>query len=122
MIIQLKTLADAKLAMQHLGAEKLPAKASYSIARNLRKINPDIEEYDKKVNELIIKYGTDEGDGNFRIKPQTPAFDAFKEELEQLQNLEVEVDIHLLKLDDLPSITPNDLALLDFMIEAPDVP
>lgn len=119
MNIQLKTLVEAKGALQRLGGEKLPVRQAYTIARNLRKINPELEEHQKKVEELIVQYGELMEDGNsVRVPPGSENFKKFMADVEELGKVEIEVDVRRIKLSEMDiAITPADLALMDFMFE-----
>ena len=110
-------------ALQHLGDERLPIKLAYTLQRNMRLLQPDVQAYDKDRVELIkTKYGTQEGD-QWTVKPEK--LPAFSKEIESLASVELELDLRTIPLDGVNmTIAPNDLYALDWMfVEAdPDLP
>ena len=118
MKLTLKQLLEGSQALSNLGEDKtLDAKLKYSIARNIRLIQQELTEYEKTRIDLIkTKYGTEGEDGNYTVpQKNTPAL---IKELEALQSVEVDLDIHLLA----PSaacvnMSANDIYLLDWMFE-----
>ena len=80
---------------------------------------------DKEYNDLIVKYGKEEGD-NFTINPKlengedNPNFLEFAEKANELLLIEEDLDIKTISIDSFPVDTDLDLAdliQLDFMIE-----
>jgi len=109
-------------ALQRIGAEKLPIKLAYTLQRNMRLLQPDVQAYDKDRVELIkTKYGTQEGE-QWTVKPENMV--AFSAEIESLASVELELDLRTIPLDGVNmTIAPNDLYALDWMfIEAEDIP
>ena len=121
MKLTLKQLLEGSQSLSNLGEDKtLTAKLKYSIARNIRLIQQELVEYEKTRIDLIkTKYGIEGEDGNYTVPPKnTPAL---IKELEALQSVTVDLDIHLLA----PSaacvnMSANDIYLLDWMFVLPE--
>ena len=118
MKLTLKQLVDGNQALADLGADKtLDAKLKYSIARNIRLIQQEFIEYEKARIELIkTKYGIEGENGDFTVPPKN--MPALLKEIETLQSVEVDLDIH--KLDPAAAcvnMSSNDIYLIDWMFE-----
>ena len=72
----------------------------FKIARNLRMINDELQEYYQFKQELFKKYG-ELKDGFYSIEKGTPAFDEFMKEFTPLAEQEINFDFRMLKEDEL---------------------
>ena len=130
MKLTLKQIFEASSALARLGSEKLPVKMAYTIGRNIQKLKPELENFDKIRDDLIKnKYGVKNDEGNFEISAKNR--EKFVDEINVLQALEVEVDIWVVKLSELEAlqeaksgkdkdkeiVTSLEMAVLDFMFE-----
>jgi hypothetical protein len=130
MKLTLKQIVEASPALARLGSEKLPVKMAYTIGRNIQKLKPELENFDKTRDDLIKnRYGVKNDDGNFEIP--TKNREKFVDEINVLQALEVEIDIWVVKLSELEAlqdaksgkdrdkeiVTSLEMAVLDFMFE-----
>ena len=96
-------------------------KISYAIARNIGKIAKEVEYFTKEVEKLQLahtkmKDGKPVMKGNeFQMKDLTK----FSEEYEHLLNIEIKLDLHKIKLADVPQdITTQQMtAILPFVTE-----
>jgi hypothetical protein len=118
MKLTLKQLVDGNQALADLGADKtLDAKLKFGIARNIRLIQQEFIEYEKAWIELIkTKYGVENENGDFTVPPKSMS--ALMKEIETLQSVEVDLDIH--KLDPAAAcvnMSSNDIYLIDWMFE-----
>ncbi len=121
MQLTLRDMLNSKDALISLGREKLPGKLAYTLARNMRRINDELEAYDEaRVKMIKEKYGAEGEAGIWTVKPENTA--AFNEELNQLMETQVEVDIRRIRFEDLPAeMTPLTLMALEYMITEPSV-
>ena len=110
-----------------LNNSQLPIKVAYAISKNVNKIESELKVYNSEKARLIDKYGVkDEEDkliadeyGNVNIKEEHK--EDWNRDIKELLSIENEIDIHMIQLDDLLnsdySISPAELATIDFMIE-----
>ena len=116
---------------QSLGAisnKELPVKVSYSIAKNINKIESELKIYSNEKQKLIDKYSTKGEDGKTlidaenKIKIADEYLDDWNRDIKELLAIENEVDIHKFSIDELINsncnMTPAELMLIDYMIEA----
>lgn len=61
----------------------------FAIAKNRRKLQEEVKEYSAKYDELLAKYGTDQGNGAYSIPRENLA--AFEAELQPIAELTAEV-------------------------------
>ncbi|CEP50267.1 Uncharacterised protein [[Clostridium] sordellii] len=119
-----KILNDA-MTIGSISNKELPIKVSYALAKNISKIEKELEIYNKEREKLIEKYSVkDENDKtvideNNQIKIQDIYLEKWNKDIEELQNIEVEIDIHKFKLEELNgyNMTPAELMAIDYMIE-----
>ena len=91
-------------------------KAGLSIARNIKKINEELVEYDKSRDELIRKYSDD----GVTMNRSNPNWDKFIKEFNEIGSIEAQLEINTITDDDLPeNITPSACLTIEFMIENP---
>lgn len=91
-------------------------KLGYAIARNLRRISDAAKEFLDIRDELLKKYGVDNGNGQYVI-PNEKAFD-FSKELTEYANIEHDVDIYQIGEDVFVSgnLDSQQMYLLDWMV------
>lgn len=92
----------------------------YAIARNRQKLIPEIQEYSKKRDELLRKYGTDIGEGKFNLPPENAA--KFYDELRPYSELTVDVPVMQVDLDVFCSgnLTSSTMETLNWMVKDGD--
>ena len=110
-----------------LTQKQLPIKISYAIAKNISKIESELKIYNKEREKLIDKYAEkdDKGenliDENNQLKILDEHLQTWNKDINELLDIEVEIEIHKFKLDDLLNsnidITAAELMLIDYMIE-----
>jgi len=104
--------------LSKLVEEELPGKTSLQLMRNIKKINEEIEIFEKGSKKLLVKYGEkvkDKPDDYLEI-PQEKKDVFLKEQNEMLQQ-EVEIDVLLVDVETLGKKSPKDLFSIDFMLE-----
>lgn len=117
MKLKLSQIVETQSALARLGAEKLPAKMAYTIGRNIQKLRPELENYEKTRTDLIKeKYGA-KGEGDtYQVEPKN--MEAFVKELNELLAVELDLDLWTLKFSEFDQdISPMDLVALDWMFE-----
>lgn len=109
--------------LREISKKELPIKASYAIAKNLKKIEDELEIYYKEREKLIDKYA--EKDENGKIKVDNNGFIIFKDkegwdkEIKELLAIENDIKIHTFSIDVLEgyNMSPAELMLIEYMIE-----
>lgn len=107
--------------------KQLPIKVSYAIAKNVSKIEKELEIYNKERQKLLDKYCVKDEKGNLVIDEsnnysiEEEYIDICNKELNELLDIEVDIDIHKFNESDLLNsnceITASELMLIDYMIE-----
>jgi len=117
MKVKIQDILAAAPTIQKLNGISLPAKVSYNIARNLKKIQHELEPFEKARVELVRKYGNDDGEGKLVVKEES--MEEFYKEMGGLLEEEIEVDIRPISIDGLNKIelSPGELQLIDFMFD-----
>lgn len=107
------------VALQRIGMDKMPIKVAYNIQRNMRLLKPEAEGREEKRIELVkSRFGKEGKDGDFQVPPSK--MDAFLKQVKELDEVEVELDIHTISFDDFKGeIAPNDLFALEWMFTEP---
>ncbi|MFL1471500.1 DUF1617 family protein [Paraclostridium bifermentans] len=106
---------------------QLPIKVSYAVAKNISKIEKELEIYNKERQKLVDKYcikdekGNNKIDENNQLKIADENLDDWNKSINELLDIEIEIDIHKFNINDLLNsnldITPSELILIDYMIE-----
>lgn len=130
--ITLRQLLDAQPALQRLSSEKLPIKLAYNVARLIRVLQPELDDFFKQRNELVLRYGytrpsTEEeraaGQGDEVTEVPKDKMVEFRETIDDVVNEKITIDREPLKLDGFPNTSVADiLALGPFLAEEPDEP
>lgn len=110
-----------------LTQKQLPIKISYAIAKNISKIEKELEIYNQERQKIIDKHciKDDEGnnviDENNQLQIAYENLSAWNKEINELLDIEVDVEIHKFKEDDLLNsnceLTAAEIMLIDYMIE-----
>lgn len=120
-----KIVNDANL-LGNLTHKQLPIKVSYAIAKNISKIEKELEIYNKERQKLIDKYCLKDEEGNLidennQFKIADVNLEAWNKDMNELLDIEIDINIHKFSKDDLfnsnCNITPAELMLIDYMIE-----
>ena len=110
----------------NLTHKQLPIKVSYAIAKNISKIEKELEIYNKERQKLIDKYCLKDEEGNLidennQFKIADGNLEAWNKDMNELLDIEIDINIHKFSKDDLfnsnCNITPAELMLIDYMIE-----
>lgn len=119
-----KILKDA-MTIGAISNKELPIKVSYALAKNISKLEKELEIYNKEREKLIEKYSIKDKnnqtviDGNNQIQIKDECLEDWNKDIKELQDIEVEIDIHKFKLEELNgyNMTPAELMAIDYMIE-----
>lgn len=119
-----KIVTDSMILME-ISRKELPVKVSYALAKNIAKIEKELEIYNSERQRLLDKYcvkdenGQNKIDENNQLKIQEEYLKDWNQDIKELQNIELEIDIHKFKLEELNgyNMTPSELIAIDYMIE-----
>ncbi len=96
----------------------------YAAARNARALSQSLTEYTAFRTQLVEKYGTPETDdtghetGIISLKMDSPNFKAFLEELEPFNNMAHDVELMMVKYQDVIGLLSGEEILsIDWMLE-----
>ncbi len=122
MKVNLEKLVASAKALGVLGGDTtLDVKTKYSIARNIRVIEPELTLYDKQRIEIVKKYGVKiDGTENYQVLPEN--IGTFSAEIKDLLGVEVEIDIRKVAIDAFASASAHDMIALDWMIDDDNIP
>ena len=122
-----ETIVNSADALSKLSLMELPVKVSYAIAKNINKIEKELKVYNAERQKLIQKYAVKDTDGKPKIDEngtmniQEGLLEDWNKDTKELSAIENEIDIHLIKLDDLfncsCNISASILAAVEYMIE-----
>jgi len=99
MKLKVKDLLEARSALRTLGGISLSAKASYIVARNTRKVVPELEMVEETRLGILKKYEATTKDGEVSFPSEASKKQA-DEEFEDLVRTEIEVDIREITIAD----------------------
>ncbi|MGL5642928.1 MAG: DUF1617 family protein, partial [Paraclostridium sp.] len=121
-----RIVMDANL-LGSLTQKKFPIKVSYALAKNLSKIEKELEIYNIERQKLIDKYcikdenGENKIDKDNKLSLDEKYLDAWNKDLNELLDIEIEIDIHEFNINDLLNsdceMTASELMIIDYMIE-----
>lgn len=106
-----------------LAQRDLPIKASYAIAKNMRKIEEELRPYEEERQRLLEKHGKKDKEGELIVDEvgQVDFKDkkAWDKDINELLDIEVEIDFHKFNIEHLEGreISPAELIALEHMIE-----
>ena len=114
-------------ALSKLNNAQLPIKVAYAISKNVNKIESELKVYNTEKAKLVNKYGEKDKEGklkvgeNVNVPLKEEHIEDYNRDIKELLSIENEMDIHMIKLDDLLNsdynISPSELSAIDFMIE-----
>lgn len=121
----IKRLIEAKRVIMPLIQEKLSPKLSYKLMKFVSKIDIEEDFYNKKVNELVDKYGVRDEENKLihtdtGVKIQEDKVSICNLELQEIENVEVDAPDITFTLDELSEIklSVRDMFFLqDFIVE-----
>ena len=117
MKLKIKEVLECIPVLKKLVNFSLPAKASYNIMRNMKKIEHEIKPFEESRMKLVEKYGKENEEGKISVTEEN--LQSFYVEIASLFEEEIEVDVRTIKIEQLEDakLTPNEIQFIDFMIE-----
>lgn len=120
-----KKIVNDSMILMEVSRKELPIKVSYALAKNISKIEKELQIYNSERQKLLDKYCVKDGNGenkvdeNNQLKIQEEYLKDWEKDIKELQNIELEIDIHKFKLEELNgyNMTPSELIAIDYMIE-----
>ncbi|MDC4243481.1 hypothetical protein [Clostridium perfringens] len=119
-----KEILEKVNVLGEVSSRKLPVKASYAIGKNITKVERELKHYNKERQKLIEEYCLKEDDGTLKITDGNYDIDParlkdFNKEIDELQEIEVEMDIHKFNIELLNGyeMTASEMMCIDFMLE-----
>jgi hypothetical protein len=103
--MKLLDIINAQPSIQTLAETKLPVKASYRVAKMLRAFSAELVIYDQERIKLLSEYGVMAEDKSKYDFPVPENFALFNTKLADLQAEHVKMDIDLLDVEDLGSVS-----------------
>lgn len=97
-------------------------KVSYAIKKNKEKLLNLLKPYEESRKELLEECNKKEAQLNGTIDIKNDCKEKWKTEMEVLQKIEVEANIHMIKFADIEgaALSVNDMEAIEFMLEAPE--
>lgn len=120
-----KKILNNAMTIGTISNKELPIKVSYALVKNISKLEKELEIYNKEREKLIEKYSVKDTDDktvideNNQIKIQDKYLEDWNKDIKELQEIEVEIDIHKFKLEELNgyNMTAAELMAIEYMIE-----
>ena len=113
--------------LSNLANKQLPIRVSYAIAKNVSKIESELEVFNAERQKLLDQYcvkdeeGKNKIDENNQLRIDGEHLESWSKDLEELLDIEVEIDMHKFNINDLLNsnceMTASELMLIDYMIE-----
>ena len=111
---KIKSIVNAREAMQRLAQQTLPIAVSYRVTKLIRAIDSELAVYDKERIRLCEKYGKlNESKTSYNILKGAE----FNEEHSLLLDFDIELDAQKVKLPETLNITPADLLCMSEFVE-----
>lgn len=118
-------LLSSTKTLSILSQKDLPIKISFSIARNIKKIEDELKVYNAEREKLLNKYGEKDEkdklivDDKNQIKFKKGKLDEFNKDFLELLTIENEIDIIKFAIDKIEdvNISPSSIMSIEYMIE-----
>lgn len=128
MKISLRRLVSESQQLSNIAFKQgLPCKMSYALAKNIKKIESELQIYNSERQKIIEKYCVKDKDGKLKLNENNtydikPEFiNICNEEANALLDIEVVIDIHKFNINDYYNsncdMSPAELMVIDYMIE-----
>jgi len=118
-------LVNSISVLSKLTNMELNIKVSYAVAKNINKIEKELEVYNAEKAKLMDKYCEKDEDGKLNTDENGTVnildTENWNRDIKELLSLENEIDIHKINEEDLfkceCSITPGELMLVDYLFQ-----
>ena len=96
---------------------RLPARTSFAIVRNIKTLQPIVDDFRDSYQELLDKYAEPIENDQYKVKAEN--IQVFNDELNSLYNLDVNLEIVKIKFSDIEDLdfSLEETEALYFMIE-----
>lgn len=100
-------------------SSKVTGRLAYAVARNIRKITNECQDFMNIKDDLVRKYGTTTEDGNIVIQQNTEPYSKFMDELKVYTDLQCDVDICIVDEKELweSALNADEMLMIEFMIK-----
>lgn len=119
-----RMLVESTPLIADVSRKQLPVKVSYTISRNMDKIDEALKPYNTERRKLLEKYGEKDKTGKLAEKDNTIQLDKsrigdFKKDIDTLLDIEINLDIRKFKLADIGDVnfSAAELRAIGFMID-----
>jgi hypothetical protein len=89
---------NCKAALEELVKVKLPVKASLQAAKFANKVSDKLRAIDKVRQGLVETYGTKNDKGQLSVTPESPKWEAFVKEFNELMEIEEEFVVEKIRI------------------------
>lgn len=97
MKLKISQIVTMQQPIQKLMQENMPIKAAYRLSRIANIIDQEMQTIEQKRAELVKKYGEDNGEGNYKVKPENLTI--FYNEYQNLLDEEVDLNISPIQIE-----------------------
>lgn len=100
-------------------SSKVTGKLGFAVAKNIRRIANECQEFIKIKDDLVLKYGTQTEDGNLVIQQNSNSYDKFMDELKVYIDLKCDVDIYSVDEKELweSALNADEMLMIEFMVK-----
>ena len=100
-------------------SSKVTGRLAYAVARNIRKITNECQDFIKIKDDLVRKYGTMTEDGNLVIQQNSESYSKFMDELKEYTDLQCDVDIYSVDEKELweSELNADEMLMIEFMVK-----
>ena len=118
--VRLREIIDSTDVLRKLAGESLRGRTAFQISKLLKKLEEELDLFNKTRVEIIKKYGEKDDNGelktddNGNVKIVEESASVFNQEMLDLLNQEIEINANPIALDDLENInfTPAEITIL----------
>lgn len=115
MKLTFEQILNSKDVLNKLGTQTMTSVNAYRIQKNIRLLNPEMDAFQKELNNLVEKYQIVKEDGTKEFPEEKK--EEYLKELNELLREEIDIEIRQIPIDELKcEITPFDLMRIDWMI------
>lgn len=124
MNIKIESIINSVEVLKKITNAEIPIQTSYYIAKNIEKIEKELEFFEKERTKIVKKYGEKKEDGELIVSENGNVnivdVENFNKEMQELNSLEVELDIVKINIEDLRdskiSITPREVLSISYLL------
>lgn len=100
-------------------SSKVTGRLAYAVARNIRKIANECQDFIKIKDDIVRKYGIQTEYGNFMIQQNSESYNKFMDELKVYTDIEHDVDIYSVDEKELweSALNADEMLMIEFMVK-----